>query len=285
MRSVRDRRARCVVEVAPSRCRGNPRAANPACLAHRCGAVNANRPLLMHSGDVDQERAFTACDLNGDVDASAAAPQARWHFALGDNPLAMSADTIAALDTRFDQMFPVGQRSRSHLHWTPLDVALRACTMLTLHDDCRVLDVGSGVGKLCPRGCRHHQRDVVRCRSRRRHGRFGTTCRAAPGRATARVLSSHRSNDLRLVDVRLDLFFTTHSRKGCSRLRSSPPCVRSASSRLSRVRERACSPSDQAREWSTYYGIGGDMPPGFSLIHREPARENSLCVWIRDGIQ
>lgn len=31
----------------------------------------------------------------------------------------------------------------------------------------------------------------------------------------------------------------------------------------------------------TYHGFGGDMPRGFDLVHREPAREDELCLWIR----
>jgi 2-polyprenyl-3-methyl-5-hydroxy-6-metoxy-1,4-benzoquinol methylase len=49
----------------------------------------------------------------------------------------------------FDQIYPGEQRERSCLHWTPLDVAQRACALLASEPAARVLDIGAGVGKLC----------------------------------------------------------------------------------------------------------------------------------------
>jgi hypothetical protein len=31
----------------------------------------------------------------------------------------------------------------------------------------------------------------------------------------------------------------------------------------------------------TYFGFGGDMPPGYTLVHTEPAGEDELRVWDR----
>src|SRR5262249_29669196 len=55
----------------------------------------------------------------------------------------------AVSDAELDQVFPEELRDRSHLHWTPVAVALRAAELLAPTPDVRVLDVGAGVGKLC----------------------------------------------------------------------------------------------------------------------------------------
>jgi SAM-dependent methyltransferase len=55
----------------------------------------------------------------------------------------------AETDRAFDSLLPTHLRQLSHRHWTPVDVAIRATTLLCPARGTRVLDVGSGVGKLC----------------------------------------------------------------------------------------------------------------------------------------
>src|SRR6185437_4288311 len=53
-------------------------------------------------------------------------------------------------DRAFDQIFPEWARNLSRVHWTPVTVALKVTRWLSIgHDHPRILDVGSGVGKLC----------------------------------------------------------------------------------------------------------------------------------------
>ena len=55
-------------------------------------------------------------------------------------------------DAELDQVFPEELRERSHLHWTPVAIALRAAALLVpepARSGVRVLDVGAGVGKMC----------------------------------------------------------------------------------------------------------------------------------------
>ncbi len=52
-------------------------------------------------------------------------------------------------DDQFDSLFPSSLRSMSRVHWTPVRVAVRCAGLLVTRPGCRVLDVGSGVGKLC----------------------------------------------------------------------------------------------------------------------------------------
>lgn len=52
-------------------------------------------------------------------------------------------------DEKFDRVYPYAVRELSGIHWTPVRVARRAAELLELTSACRVLDVGSGVGKFC----------------------------------------------------------------------------------------------------------------------------------------
>jgi SAM-dependent methyltransferase len=45
--------------------------------------------------------------------------------------------------------------------------------------------------------------------------------------------------------------------------------------------QRQLSSSAAGTRVVTYHGFGGDPPPAFDLVHRETAREDELCVWVR----
>src|SRR5687767_357801 len=52
-------------------------------------------------------------------------------------------------DSAFDHIYPEHVRAVSDVHWTPVDVARQAVALLAPKPGTRVLDVGSGAGKLC----------------------------------------------------------------------------------------------------------------------------------------
>ena len=49
----------------------------------------------------------------------------------------------------FDLLFPTLLRKLSRTHWTPLTAALRAAELLVQGPGDKILDIGSGAGKLC----------------------------------------------------------------------------------------------------------------------------------------
>ena len=55
-------------------------------------------------------------------------------------------------DAAFDRLVPPEFKHLSAVHWTPSDVAIRVAALLSPHADERVLDIGSGIGKLCITG-------------------------------------------------------------------------------------------------------------------------------------
>ncbi|MEZ0390132.1 MAG: class I SAM-dependent methyltransferase [Verrucomicrobium sp.] len=55
-------------------------------------------------------------------------------------------------DDSFDSVFPKPVQEISTWHWTPVDVARKAASMLVTKPGTRVLDVGCGPGKFCAIG-------------------------------------------------------------------------------------------------------------------------------------
>lgn len=53
------------------------------------------------------------------------------------------------VDRVFDDIFPSELRSASSIHWTPVEVAMRAAQLLARGNRNTILDIGSGIGKFC----------------------------------------------------------------------------------------------------------------------------------------
>jgi predicted RNA methylase len=185
------------------------------------------------------------------------------------------------LDSTFDTLFPAEQRSRSKGHWTPIDVAVRACSLLAPTPDCRVLDVGSGVGKLCLVGAATTKASWVGVESN------GEMVRAARDAARsmgleARVTFLHE-DATRLDWTRFDAiyFFNPFAEESWASHGDVAFRMGKFFRMLERVDELLLTTRPGTRV-VTYYGIGGSMPSGFTLIHREPARQSALCLWTRN---
>jgi SAM-dependent methyltransferase len=52
-------------------------------------------------------------------------------------------------DRVFDEIYPVDVQRASSVHWTPVEVAVRAAKLLAPKPGAVLLDVGAGVGKFC----------------------------------------------------------------------------------------------------------------------------------------
>lgn len=52
-------------------------------------------------------------------------------------------------DRDFDQLYPDSIKILSDIHWTSLEIAVKAADLLVKYPETRVLDIGSGVGKFC----------------------------------------------------------------------------------------------------------------------------------------
>lgn len=52
-------------------------------------------------------------------------------------------------DALFDSQYPVHAKELSFIHWSPMEVVLKAVDWLDVKQSTKVLDIGSGVGKFC----------------------------------------------------------------------------------------------------------------------------------------
>lgn len=183
-------------------------------------------------------------------------------------------------DAAFDQVFPSAHRFRSWLHWTPVDVALRATALLAPGGCRRVLDVGSGVGKLCLIGAAttsatwfgiERDADMVR----------------AANAAAACMHLEHRlrfiHGDITALDwTTFDAFYLYNPFAEILYSGDDDALARRERyvANIDFVQNQLAEAAPGTRV-VTYHGFGGDMPSGFDNIHREVARDDELCVWLK----
>jgi SAM-dependent methyltransferase len=184
-------------------------------------------------------------------------------------------------DQLFDRLFPSSQRIRSAFHWTPIDIALRACALLAPLPDTKVLDVGAGVGKLCLVG-------ALTTRGRwfgiERDADMVRAALAAARRLGVEQRASFAIADVSTVEwTAFDAFYLFNPfAEGL--FRSEPDALTRREiyvSNIERVR-RGLEGTRPGTRVVTYHGFGGDSHlDGFELVHREQARDDALCLWVR----
>lgn len=188
------------------------------------------------------------------------------------------AGGVSSLDRQFDRLIPHGQRHLSAAHWTPAQVAVRAASLLGATRHTRVLDVGSGVGKVCSIGALSTSGTWVGVEQ---HAPLVDTATAV-----ARALGvSDRTRFLRSDAFAIDwdefdaLYFYNpfelplfaDSRGGSSK-----------SVQVARVQQRLAALPGCTRV-VTLHGFGGVMPSSFELLYHEhlPAFGLDLALWIQ----
>jgi SAM-dependent methyltransferase len=187
---------------------------------------------------------------------------------------------IVISDAHFDRLFPPSQRLRSRVHWTPIEIAVRACSLLAGGSNRRALDVGSGVGKLCFVGAlttRAHWTGIEK------DARMVDVAR----RAGAKLGVDNQVEFLHGDATRLDwsgfdaiyLFNPLGEMLLDSTLERIQRRERYIET-VHRVQQRLVEVTLGTRV-VTYHGFGGEMPEGFSLLQRQTAGNDQLCVWMR----
>jgi hypothetical protein len=182
-----------------------------------------------------------------------------------------------SLDTEFDRLIPDELRHLSSMHWTPVRVAARAATLLCTTPQTRVLDIGSGIGKLCTIGAlsaagtwvgvEQHAPLVKSAMDLARD--LGVTERTRFLQADAFSIDWNEYDALYFYNpFELPLFDSgpspsreVQSARVQQRLESLPSCTRVV----------------------TFHGFGGVMPPSFELLYHErmPSFGLDLALWIQ----
>lgn len=184
-------------------------------------------------------------------------------------------------DPLFDLVFPADQRLRSWVHWTPLEVAVRASTFLAWKPGARVLDLGAGVGKLCLVGALTTDASWFGVEVDPRMVDAARAAAAALG-VTDRV-TFHQADATQAAWPDLDsiyLFNPFAERRLAATKRDELACLDAYAASVYAVQRRLVAAKPGTRV-VTYFGFGGQMPPCYDLIHREPAHDDELCVWVR----
>jgi len=188
---------------------------------------------------------------------------------------------LAVPDRVFDRVYPTSVRRLSSVHWTPVSVALRAAAWLAPEAGARVLDVGSGPGKLCCIGA------VARGGSW--HGVERDPALVQVANAAAMLLDLQQSTmfsagEMEAVDWRSfdSLYFYNPF---AAILFGPAPFAKTV--RWSMLTEQIARTEAHLAELAigtrvvTYEGFGGDIPDSYTLTHAELIRDGQLALWIK----
>jgi SAM-dependent methyltransferase len=181
--------------------------------------------------------------------------------------LAKPVEALTREDHRFDEYFPARLRRLSAVHWTPVAVARRAAELLVQSAATTVLDVGSGVGKLCIIGA---QTTPGRFVGVERHGLFARVARNVVRRRRVPRVEIVRDEALALDWRRFDAVYLFNPFDDPV---PDEPAVRAAEQKLLELRPGA--------RVVTYHGFGGVMPSCFRRVISEPSGTGRLELFVR----
>lgn len=185
-------------------------------------------------------------------------------------------------DAALDEVFPEELRDRTHLHWTPIAVAVRAAALLAPTPRARILDVGAGVGKVCVIG--------AAVTGATWWGIEQDAAQVAAANHAAWALDVDRrtrfvhGDGSRLAWDEFDGFYFYNPFTTLMLAPHASPFVRYATiqATLRRVEQRLATARPGTRV-VTYHGFGGKLPAGYTLAACEPAGGDALELWLRDG--
>ena len=181
-------------------------------------------------------------------------------------------------DAAFDRVYPREQRRRSWIHWTPLDIAHRVCALLEPAK--RVLDVGSGVGKLCHIGALTTSASWFGIERDPEMVQIANEAAITLGVADRAIFTVGNIDELDWSVFDAFYFYNPYAEQLWSE--ELDPLARRdayiANVSLTQQRLDAAAPGTRV---VTYHGFGGELPATYEMVHREPAHEDELQLWIR----
>jgi SAM-dependent methyltransferase len=174
-------------------------------------------------------------------------------------------------DRVFDDVFPLAVRRASSVHWTPVEVAVRAAKLLADGvPEPVILDIGAGIGKFCAiaaatvpakvKGVEHREHfvEIARCAA----AKLGVDVEYAHG-----TLAGHDPKAISGVYMFNPFAENLATRE--DHLDETVELGRDVFWRDVAATERFLSEARCGTRVVTYCGWGGAMPKGYELVRRE----------------
>jgi len=174
-------------------------------------------------------------------------------------------------DRVFDDVFPLAMRRASSVHWTPVEVAVRAAKLLAEGEpDPVILDIGAGIGKFCAIAAATVDAKVKGIEHREH---FVTIARAAASRLGVEVDFAHgtlEDHDPTTVSgVYMFNPFAENLAAPADHLDETVELGRDVFWRDVTATERFLNRARYGTRVVTYCGWGGAMPKDYELVLRE----------------
>lgn len=190
------------------------------------------------------------------------------------------------VDRVFDEVFEPQIRRQSSVHWTPVEVAMRAAKLLAPEPNATILDVGSGVGKFCIVAAAALRRARVRGVEQRAH--FVEAARQAARTIGVSVEFDHgtvEGQDPSSVDG--VYLFNPFAENLCTKEDHLDDTVELSEARYwrdIRVMEDFLRAARAGTRVVTYCGFGGSMPTSYRIVQRDRCA-GTLELWAKSEVE
>ncbi len=190
---------------------------------------------------------------------------------------------IFVSDGVFDSIYPPGIVRLSRRHWTPIAVARRAVAMLVVDANTRVLDVGSGVGKVCLVGAIATGATFTGIEQREPLVDLARAVAEQYGASRATYLHGV-VDDVDWTQYDAFYFFNPFGENRLEPAEWIDAAIEHGRSRYERDLVVALSGLERARVGTrvvTYHGIGAELPLSYDRWACETAGTDALELWVK----
>ncbi|MBK6516198.1 MAG: hypothetical protein IPM79_02860 [Polyangiaceae bacterium] len=187
-------------------------------------------------------------------------------------------------DLEFDDVYATTWRAISSRYWTPVDVARKAAEWLTEDGAQSVLDVGSGVGKLCIVGAATTDATFVGVEHRASLVLAARTAARVFG-VEGRTMFVHAEASLPLMRGYRAIYlfnpFGENLYSGAAQIDARVPLGKDRYRRDVGLVEQVIGSMPAGGRLVTYHGFGGRIPDSFSLARDIPIGSDALKLWLQ----